>query len=141
MARKREVVKIDDREFTIKELTLEQIIDISNGSVLFSGMLKGYDNEKQTDGENQPKTIVDELKSAVDDIKRIMEFSCDFTTKDLVSLSPSEIRKLWETFKSVNSDFFFTIDKMGLLEILSGIKDVVLNHYSRALATLWRVDM
>jgi hypothetical protein len=138
MPRKREVVKIDEKEYTIKELTVEQIIDITSGSVFFSSMLKGQDNGKQKDGEDKEKenSLIDEIKLVKNDIQRVMEFTCDFKIEDLRKLTPSEIRTLYDAFMRVNSDFLSILEKVGAVELLTSIKDIVLNLFSRTLVTL-----
>jgi len=130
--RKREVIKIDAREYTIKELTVEEIIELTQGSVFFSDTLKGNEKQKLPDS--------DEIGRVKGDLKRVMEKCCDFTPDDLVKLAPSEINTLYDKFKEVNSDFLSFLKTMGVTEILGNIKELVLNRFLKTLVTSLRQD-
>ena len=130
MSRRREVVKIDDKEYSIKELTVQDIIDITSGSMFFSGLLSGKSKEENP-ASNEPP--LSEIQTILSDIDRVMEKTCDFKVKDLYHLAPSDIRKLYETFQKVNSDFLLVLEKVGAVELLAGIRDTALNHFSKAL--------
>jgi len=148
MPRKREVVKIDEKEYTIKELTVGEIIDITQGSVFFSGPLKGdgvgeQDKSKKGDKAKEKKSenLTDEISGIMADFKRVMKTCCDFGPEDLVKLTPSQIREIYEGFKKVNSDFLSSLKALGVAEALVNIRDVALNRFSKMLVTSLKLDM
>lgn len=142
MPKKTEIVKIDDKEYILKELTIEQIIGIFDGSTFFSNTLKGTadsdennsEPENITNGEKQDGSILSEIESISKDLNRIMEISCNFKINDLKKLTPSEIRKIYNAFREVNSDFFVFLEKMGVAEALTNLKDAAVIHFSKMLA-------
>ena len=79
--RKRKVIKIDDREITVKELTTEQIL----------GMIEG---EQDSIGDLKNKAL--ELYPDIIDIP----------LKDLKKMAPSEIKEIYDGFREVNAVFF-----------------------------------
>ena len=79
--RKRKVIKIDDREITVKELTAEQIL----------GMIEG---EQDSIGDLKSKAL--ELYPDIIDIP----------LKDLKKMAPSEIKEIYDGFREVNAVFF-----------------------------------
>lgn len=95
--RKIKVIKIDDREFTIKELTVQQVWDLQNS----------------TDGDEKGE------------FERIAAMCCPELTREVgMSLAPSELRLLWDMFKEVNADFlelaaFLGIDQV-IMEVIKG---------------------
>lgn len=149
MPRKREVVKIDDKEYTIKELTVGEIIDITQGSVFFSGPLKGdgvggKDKSKEKKGKKEEKKSEDlagEISSIMTDLERVMKTCCDFGPKDMIKLTPSQIRELYDGFKKVNADFLSSLKALGVAEALVNIRDVALNRFSKMLVTSLKQDM
>lgn len=139
MPRKREVVKIDDKEYTIDELTVGEIIDITQGSVFFSSSLKGDgvgNNESEKDGG-----FGSEISGIMSDLKRVMDTCCDFGPDDLIKLTPSQIREIYEGFKKVNSDFLSSLKALGVAEALISIRDVALNRFSKMLVISLKQDM
>lgn len=86
--RKIKTVKIDDKEFTVKELTVQQVWDLKNS------------------GEKDSS-----------EIERLAALCCpELTTEVAMSMAPSELKQLWTLFKEVNADFlelaaFLGIDK------------------------------
>lgn len=152
MPRKREVVKIDDKEYTIKELTVGEIIDITQGSVFFSGSLKddGIGNEGESKSSKSKKSkkdagkqesLAQEISGILSDLNRVMETCCDFGTEDIIKMTPSQIRELYDGFKKVNSDFLSSLKAVGVAEALVSIRDVALNRFSKMLVTSLRLDM
>ena len=125
--RKRETVKIDNKEFTIKELTVKDIIRISSESSFLSGAVGGNKN----DG-----ALTEDIGTIIADFDKVLDSCCDFTSEDLKELAPSEIRILYDAFKVVNSDFLFSLKALGIAEALENIKDATINGFSKTLVTL-----
>ncbi|MGD9156801.1 MAG: hypothetical protein PVG39_00205 [Desulfobacteraceae bacterium] len=141
-------MKIDDKEYTIKELTVGEIINITQGSVFFSGPLKGNgvgDKDKSKKGDEakgkKSENLTDEITDIMSDFKRLMKTCCDFGPEDLVKLTPSQIREIYDGFKKVNSDFLSSLKALGVAEALVNIRDVALNRFSKMLVTLLNQDM
>lgn len=161
--RKSTVVKLDgrDREYKINELTVEEIIQIVNESVLYSKSLDQSDGVgEQTQPDNQkaqaePGASGEETQSQESllenlvalstgvskDMQEIMAKSCDFTVADLKPLAPSEIREIWDAFKEVNEDFLGMLKALGLMEVIREVREATLSSFSRMLVTLSRAAM
>jgi hypothetical protein len=126
--RKREVVKIDDKEFTIKELRIKDILEITQNSSFMKGALKGKS------GEQSEEDFTQEIASIMEDFDKTMKYCCDFTTDDLKPLAPSEVKLLYNTFKEVNSDFLSSLKVLGVAEALLNIRDAITSKFSKTLA-------
>lgn len=133
--RKREVVKIDSKEYTVKELTVEEILDLMNNSTFFGG-----DSLKDKGVEEQEEKK-DDIGILLGDVKLLMEKSCDFEFDDLKKLAPSEIKLLYDGWNKANSDFLSIVKVLGFSEILSNIKDAVLSNFSNLLVTSLKQGM
>lgn len=145
--RKRNIVTIPgpdgspDKEFTVKELTVQEIIDLSGQSTFLGNKpLKGKssseEQEKQT-GE-QP---FDDLALLTQDLNNVMKVACDFNLADLKKLTPSEIRLLYDAFNEVNQDFLDILKELGISDLLNGIRDAVLSNFSKQLVTSLKAAM
>lgn len=127
--RKREVVKIDEKEYTIKELTVREIIEIFSDSDFFKEKMKEDGEVKNTGG-----TYFDELKDMLSILERVLSYCSDFKLEDLKELAPSEIKNLYNKFEEVNKDFLSFAEVMGAKEMLINIRETVVNNFSRTLA-------
>jgi len=100
--RKIKTIKIDDKEFTVKELTVQQVWD------------------SKTSGG----------KKDSDEIERLAALCCpELTTDVAMSMAPSELKQIWDTFKEVNADFlelaaYLGIDKVIMEEIKKEIEKI-----------------
>lgn len=89
--RKIKIIKIDDREITVKELRVKDIREILTiGETLGDDILK--------------------------DIGRLLPFAADIKPENLEEMAPSEIMLLWEGFKEVNADFLAVIERLGIVK-------------------------
>ena len=93
--RKREIVKIDDKEITVKELTVREILDVFNG----------------LSEASSPQEIL------LGDLPKLTDASAE----DLVSMAPSDLETLVEAAKRVNASFFKIAQRAGLGKILETI--------------------
>ena len=128
------VVKIDDKEFTIKELSLREIIAFLNESKFLGG------SEAEAD-KSVEEAILLRLNDLPVDVKYLMEKCCDFTLEDLYDLHPSEIRKIIDAFKEINKDFLSALEMLGVTEAVKVIRDVALNRFSGTLVGLLNRDI
>lgn len=135
--RKRKVVKIDEKEYTIKELSVQDIIDLTSGNSFLSGaLLKESSSAGQdTKGGN---LNMDGFNS---DVAAIMAKCCDFSIADVKKMAPSEIRLLYDAFNEVNADFLAILKTLGIADILVHLKEAVLSGFSKQLATSLKAAM
>ena len=131
------VVKINNKDYTLFELTLQEIIDLTEGSKYFKGKNKEENKETVESAENATEGIM----VFVDDFKRVIKTSCDFDPEILLTFTPSQIKKLYSAFKEINSDFLDFLKALGIMEILTEIKDMALGSFSRMLVTSLNLDI
>jgi DNA-binding GntR family transcriptional regulator len=92
--RKRSTIKIDDREITVKELTVKDVLEIFEA---------GGDLEKMD---------LFEL------VKVHLPKAVDLTIDDMKSMAPSDLVTVYEAWREVNSAFFRIAQAVGLGAIL-----------------------
>lgn len=160
MSRLEASVKLNDREFIIRELTVEEIIKLTNESTLLHGTPEqgnGVEGQKEDgkaqEGEKDSNLNTDKLAEDIattlkdmvllttgltEDIRRMMDISCNFKIEDLKPLAPSEIKYLVEKFKLVNETFLGVLKGLGLQEVILEVREATLSSFSRTLATSLR---
>ena len=127
-------IKLDDnttKSFIIKELTVQNIIDLSQYNSFFTDDSSENQIDK-IDGES--KGFLDDLVSYGSDIEQVMEKTCDFTLQDLKQLAPSDIKKLWLGFREVNHDFLSVLEKVKILEILKKLLEKHIQTFLKVVA-------
>lgn len=107
--RKREIIKIDEKEITIKEMTIKEIMGIMN-------------NFTQT-GE----TNLNSFRKQIDDILPLVT---DITLDDILKMAPSEAKLVYEKIKEVNSVFFEMAESLGMIKVLGNLKDSIVGDFS-----------
>lgn len=128
--KQRKVITIDDREYTVSELSVKQIIEViesNNLTALFSGL-------SNVTKENPTSVTQLYLMGIQKEVQAVMGKCCDFTFADLIELAPSEIKEIYLAFREVNTDFFFTLEATGIKAMLQGIKEQALSSFSKELA-------
>lgn len=159
MSRKTTTVTLNDKAFVIRELTVDEIIQLVNESTLWGGRLNegnGAGKEAKTNQKAQEQTGEKKaetgIKSALEeltllatglttDMKKMMEKSCDFSITDLRPLAPSEIRQLVKAFEEMNNDFLELLKALGLKEVILEVREATLSSFSRTLVTSLRAAM
>ena len=118
-----EIEKGLKKEFTISELTIQNILDLSQTNSLLGGV------ETQKPGVTLPGFyFMNQLLSFRPDVEHIMAVSCDFKYDDLLALAPSDVKVLLDGFLEVNQTFLDVLEKMGAGQILrSIIRDFITN--------------
>lgn len=93
--RRIQTIKIDDREFTVKELTVRDIWGL------------------KASGEDDAT-----------DLERLMALACPELTRDVAfAMAPSELKVLWQVFREVNADFLEIAAYLGIdRAVLDSIK-------------------
>jgi len=115
--RKVEKFKIDDREITVKELTVQEILD------LFS------------DFEKEDETLF------LDQIRRVMTLAvAGLSFDECKALAPSELKLVYEKFREVNAVFFDIAGLLGLGRIIEKVKSTVSAILSAELSGLLNAD-
>jgi hypothetical protein len=95
--RKSKVIKIDDREIVVKELTVRQIWGFFNQS------------NGQTEGQDVPGG----------DTGRMLALACpDLPVDAAMDMAPSELEIIWKAFQEVNSVFLDLANSLGLAEMV-----------------------
>ena len=89
-------VKIDDKEITVKELTVRQIWQLA----------KSGEDTKDADPLERMDMFLGLTCSGID-------------REEMMDLAPSEIRQLLTVFEEVNKDFLDIIKKMGLGDLVT----------------------
>lgn len=112
--RKTKIIKIDNKEITIKELRVKDIRTV----------LEIAENAEEDDFLKQAETLL----PLVTDIKR----------DDIEEMAPSEIKILWEAFREVNADFLSVIGRLGIGETFVKL---IQAHLTDALADLSNGDI
>jgi|GEM_PF-1337651 len=89
--RRTKIVKIDNREITVKELRAKDI-------------RKLLEEMERLEKTGDPMEKLDELLPLATDLK----------VRDLEELAPSELKVLWEAFREVNADFLALTGRLGI---------------------------
>lgn len=120
MPRLSDNIEINDKKITVYELTVEEIINIGESTKNF----------------NQPE--LGEFKSLIED--NLGKAVTGITMDDLIKMTPSDIKKIYETFKEVNSTFFEVARSMGLTELLISLKQAVQKDFLKLLVGSYSSD-
>jgi hypothetical protein len=107
--RKIKSFKIDDKELTVKELRVRDILQILNG----------------TDGDVD---IISQLESLMPKIVDGLSF------EELIDFAPSEIQQIVEVMKEVNDDFLALSRRLGLDNVLKEFVEAITKDFSKLLA-------
>jgi len=100
--RKRDVVRIDDREITVKELTVQDVLEM-------------FDFQE---GDNFWTLAQRHLPKAT-----------DLSVEDMQKMAPSELETVFEKWKEVNASFFRIARALGLNSVLAQMKDAVVADF------------
>lgn len=120
--KQRKVAKIDDKEITLKELSVKDLLYVCHRTG-WVGTISGIDFEK--DFNNYKSMSI---------VGVILKLSSDISIKELLVLAPSEIKKLYDIFVEINEVTFSVAKYLGVGNIMEDVKrDLVstfLNSYS-----------
>lgn len=109
--RKSKNIKIDDKEITVKELRVKDILEIFN-----------------TIGQEGIENLGNQIQTF------LPMFTKDVSLEDLESMSPSEINQIVEALKEVNSDFLSLASRLGLDKLIKNFQEAVMVDFSNLLA-------
>jgi len=136
MARQIKIVSIgeneDKKEFMIKELRVKDILDIFED---FNSLNPTENKTEEKEGESSEiKTDDISLASFFEKFVKILPKVTNATIDDLKTFAPSEIKILWEAFVEVNTVFFEFAQKMGISDVVDGIRQTITNDLQNLFA-------
>jgi hypothetical protein len=100
--RKRKVVKIDNREIMVNELSVQDILDILG--------------ESEEAAKEEPFSLSALLE------KHLIKMT-DLKIDDFKTMTPSEIEQVYQAWREVNSAFFVLADRLGLSALAVQVKE------------------
>ena len=109
--RKHKITKIDDKEITVRELRVRDLIELLDGT--------GVD----------PKSA-----NILEALRTFLPKCSDLTVDDLIGMAPSEIKQVYDAFKEVNEVFFETARGLGLGNVITDLKNLIRKEFSEAFA-------
>lgn len=107
--RQRKVIKIDEKEITIKEMTIKEIMGIV------------------TDFTEMETTGIEDFKQQ---INKILPMVSDISLEEILKLAPSEAKEIYDIVREVNAVFFDMAEKIGLQKILGNLKNSIVSDFS-----------
>lgn len=125
------------KEYTVRELTVKEIMDLLSGS---------DDGSNHTEEEDEDlkalSGLVSNLLGDTGYVKRFLSIAMPGTKiTDLLELAPSELMQIWGVVKEVNSHFFELAQKLEIPERLLGIAQNILTDFSEHAADLSKQAM
>jgi hypothetical protein len=117
---KQEQVTINGKDITVNELRVSQIIKITKRFPEFEGK---------------------ELSDVLAILEEMLPLCIpDLTSNDLLDMTPTELKMLYESFKKANEVFFGMLDKAGILTVLAELKNSALESLNESFVELSRQD-
>jgi len=148
--RQRATVKIDDKEYTVKELTVKEIVELVS-NYKFDGsrpeVLKD-DPEGELDAQLGEHGFT--ILGIFGGVKELVDLGLEGASiEDLYKMTPSEIDTIFQKFKEINSHFFDLAQKVNLgetvlrvlNEILTNFSDLFVNLSSQAMEVSGSMDI
>ena len=119
--RETKTFKIDgfDRQFTVRELTVEEIINLFRD-------------------EDVSTLTMDNVGSIF--INKLLPVATDITQDELIKMAPSRLKMIWNKLREVNSDFFDFASRIGMLDLAAKLKEEFIKSFSSGLVGLLRQD-
>lgn len=137
--------KPEEKDFVVKELSIRSIIALSQNNAFFSDSAdEPTDDAKKDENGKEPvegevvarpgTTLYDELSGIGEDIKKVMEETCEFQMEDMIDLYPSDVKELYEAFQEVNQTFLDVLRKLKILDMFLKIMERAFTNFSGMLA-------
>ena len=131
-----------EKEFTVTELSVAEIIDLGQKNPLFGATLNdeaettgnNIKNHSDKDKKKKEKGMLGDILDISKSAQGVMKISCDFDLKDLKALPPSDIEILFNNFKEVNATFLTLLEKMGVIEVSKQIAQKAMSDFLKMLA-------
>jgi hypothetical protein len=109
--RKHKSIKIDDKEITVRELRVKDLIELLD----------------RTGADPNNANLLEALRT-------FLPKCSDLTVDDLTGMAPSEIKQVYDAFKEVNEVFFETARGLGLGNVVADLKNSIRKEFSAAFA-------
>ena len=109
--RKRKTIKIDEKEITVLELRVKDVLEI-------------YE-------EIEAKKGLEDIQSQA---RQFLPKAISLDIQDLKEMAPSELKELYEAFKEVNAVFFEAAQTLGLGSLLSEAKKSIVKDFGNLCA-------
>lgn len=134
--RLRKVVEIGDKEVTILELTVGNIIDLGQ---LVTGQAAAPDADKADGAEEGTPGDADMF--SISGIQKLLNEHLELavqgaTLDDMKKMAPSQLKVLYTTFREVNTVFFEVAQQVGMGDLLRTLQETVRRDFLSSLATL-----
>lgn len=127
--KKRKEIKLDDKEISIKELTIKDLIFLCHRVGWFPDL---------------PDVGIDDLVDKYKDIPihdLMLSFASDLTAKDVIVLAPSELKVIYDVFMEVNEVTFSTAKFFGLDKILGEFKTTIVKGFVSEYVSLMGLEV
>lgn len=108
--KQRQTVKIDEKEITLKELSVVELLYLCHRSG-WVGEIAGVDFDLQF-AKQKSMTLPD----------LILSFISDVSKEEIIAFAPSEIKKLYDVFMDVNKVTFAAAKYFGVDKIIEDMK-------------------
>ena len=112
--RKEKKIKIGEKEITVYEMKIREIIELFDG--------------------------LDEDEGIATQIEAILPRITDARTEDLLDMTPSEAKEIYDAVREINAVFFEVARGMGMEAIGLQIKDAILQDFKQAFASSSKQD-
>lgn len=122
--KQRQVIKIDEKEITIKELTIKELLYLCYRTGWISDAV-GIDFEEQF--KQQKDLPLPDL---------VLSFVSDISKQEVLALAPSEIKELYNLFMKTNAVTFSLAQYLGLDMMLENAKSELVKTFMMGYADL-----
>lgn len=121
--KQRQIVKIDEKEIALKELSVAELLYLCHRSG-WVGDVAGIDFELQ---------FAKQKSMALPDL--ILSFVSDISKEEVIVLAPSEIKKLYDSFMEVNKVTFTAAKYFGVDRIIEEMKTELVKVFTSIYST------
>lgn len=129
-------VEIDKRVYTVRELTVKEIIGVFQRHD--EKVLKEKEEEESTDGTDTTGSI-GFLKSELQEMLNLaLEKGKEgevYTMNDFIDMAPSDLKIIYDTFREVNEVFFDIARQLGAGKIVEDMIAQIRMSFSGVLAS------
>jgi len=131
-----ETVKLDglDRDVTVREVRTRKIMQL----LPFLGEV-GKKKDVAPPVEGEAPTVIE--KSFLEKVDELLQESCGLKVEELQDLYPSDMEKLWDAFRRVNTFFFKTASTLGIAGQLGLLLRSILAGAGEQLASSLQADI
>ncbi|MCK5021387.1 MAG: hypothetical protein KAS32_30525 [Candidatus Peribacteraceae bacterium] len=122
--KRRQIVKIDEKEIALKELSVIELLYICN-RVGWVSEVPGVDFEERF-----------EKQKSMSLLDLILSFASDISREEIVLFAPSEIQVLYDAFIKMNEVTFSTAKYFGVDKVLDDMKKELVNVFMGSYSSL-----